>query len=479
VNARWLCGLLLLATTAFACKKVNPGYCDTDQDCGGVHNSCDMTTHRCPADAGTGGTGGIGGNGGKGGVGGAAGSHAGTGGTTCTPDKCSGSTPFCDMDAGACRGCESAPTNPCKSLDDGGAPVCVTATDAGLGAMQGMCVRCLTNSDCTAPNPVCVTAGDVGSSPTKHTCVDCLTNNDCSDPTPVCVTTVDAGASAMKNTCVGCLSNPDCKGTTPICNLASHACIHCGQDSDCANVGPSICMTDGHCATTAETIYVQNNTATCANTSTAGTSTQPFCMMEPVAAALSSSRDLVLVDGTSGIVTAGSWTYANQVQTGQLSIVGQHNAKIGSVSSPAFGMKQGTVYIRSVIFTSISSVGISATAGTLDLERVTVTACGGGGILIDGASFDIENTTITNNSAAFFNGTTSWSGILVNSHPDGGVSSLGFVTITNNMSFGLVCGGPISGSDVFANGNSGSLQIAPSCTITSCPNLSSSCGAQP
>ena len=146
MSARWLCGLLLLATATFGCKKLNANRCDNDQDCGGVPGSCDTTTHYCPIDGGSGGagvTGGASGMGGHGGVGGAAGSH-GTGGKafSCADTTCSGGTPFCDMDAGGCRGCQSEGMNACKGVNDGGTLVCVTP-DASFGATVGTCVGCL------------------------------------------------------------------------------------------------------------------------------------------------------------------------------------------------------------------------------------------------------------------------------------------------------------------------------------------------
>ena len=168
-------------------------------------------------------------------------------------------------------------------------------------------------------------------------------------------------------------------------------------------------MTDGHCATDSESIYVQLNTTICTTTasSSGGTKTQPFCSMDPVATALAPGRDLVVVNGTGGTITGGSWTYANQVGA-QLSIVGKQNPAIGSVSIPAFGMQSGTVSIRSVTFQSLSSMGISASGGKLALDHVTVINCGGGGILLNNAAFDIENTTVKNNGPS---SDLTWGGI--------------------------------------------------------------------
>src|SRR5450432_1396668 len=107
-----MCGLLLLATAAFGGTKLKSGLCNQKSD-STDNQTCDMGTKECID--GTGGSAGTGGAGGKGGAGGAAGSH-GTGGTTftCPNITCSGGTPFCDMTAGGCRGCESEGPNACQ-----------------------------------------------------------------------------------------------------------------------------------------------------------------------------------------------------------------------------------------------------------------------------------------------------------------------------------------------------------------------------
>jgi hypothetical protein len=236
-------------------------------------------------------------------------------------------------------------------------------------------------------------------------------------------------------------------------------------------------MTDGHCATDAESIYVQDNTTICTTTASTsgGTKTQPFCSMEPVPTALAPGRDLVVVNGTSGTITGGSWTYANQVGA-QLSIVGKLSPTIGSVSTPAFGMQSGTVYIRAVTFSSLSSIGISASGGTLNLANVTVASCGGGGILLNNAAFDIENSTIKNNGPS---SDLTWGGIKVQSLPASGPANFNLVTITGNNPSGMSCatGAAPMGTGVLASQNA-SGQISGTCNITACMPASASCGSQ-
>jgi hypothetical protein len=465
-----------------------------------------------------------GGTGGSGG-GGAAGAK-GTGGAPFTCSSCTGKTPICDVDAGNCRGCNAEKTAACGS-PDAGTPVCVPG-DAG--SMAGMCVGCLTNGDCKTPQaPICNTStgtcqacADSSACATKDTtkpvcvttatatlmkgmCVGCLMDTQCTTPQtpicsldtgtcegcdaagtnacatknsnkPVCVTTTTA--TLAKGTCVGCLMNSDCSvppstAVTPICK--SNSCAGCSADSDCSGMGSEICIEDGHCATVSETIYVKNDTASCTDAPSvsvnAGTSTQPFCSMQPVAMYLSTARDLVIVSGA--VSGATTWSYNDNVTGGMLSIVGQAGAQIASSTAPAFSMQKGTVDIRAVTFSSSASLGISATGGTLLLQGASIDSCKAGGISLSNAAFDIENTTITNNGPG---NQANVGGVSVTT--PGTPSLFNLVTIEGNSPFGMSCGSPVQGTGVYATGN-GSVQVATGCGITLCSSPGPTCGAQP
>jgi hypothetical protein len=234
-------------------------------------------------------------------------------------------------------------------------------------------------------------------------------------------------------------------------------------------------MTDGHCATPAETIYVQNSLSICSDSATtAGTGIQPFCSMQPVPSALSSIRDLVVVRGT---VSGGTSIFMGQGAS-VTSIVGQQSAFIASAASPAFSMQSGSVYIRDITFSSSASIGISATGGTLHLDTVTVDSCKGGGIFLDGAAFEIDKTIVTNNGPGQ-QGAISWGGILVNSLPVSGPTNLSLVTIQNNKQIGLTCSAPVSGAGVLASGNSGGVDVSSTCKVTPCSPAGTTCGAPP
>jgi hypothetical protein len=414
-----------------ACK--NSKYCDDVTNPCPPAMTCNFTTHACMS-----GSGGAGGTGGKtdGGAGGKTDGGNGGGG--------SGGHPFrCDASA------------QCSERNDGAAPIC--ELDAAS------CVGCLTDTDCTdSTKPIC------GSG---HTCGPCVIS-----ATNQCANHIGKTVCLTSGSCAECATNADCKTPTlPICG-SDNKCHACQADSDCT-AAPSVCMTDGHCATTTETIYVQNTTTgatVCSDTAAgAGTSAQPFCSMQPVPAALTSTLDLVVVRGT---VSAGTSVFAGQGAP-VTSIVGQQSAFIASAASPGFSLQSGSVYIRGITFSPSASIGISATGGMLHLDTVTVDSCKGGGIFLNGAAFEIDNTTVTTNGPGQ-QGATPWGGILVNMLPASGPAKLNRVTIENNKQIGLTCVGAITGLDVFASGNSGGVQISSTCGVSGCPDAGATCGAQ-
>ncbi len=102
--------------------------------------------------------------------------------------------------------------------------------------------------------------------------------NACGGSTPVC----------LNSSCVECATSTDCTGavTKPICDPTSHTCVACTTDAQCvaklgATGNPGVCRSeiDGHCATDAETVYVQNTTG-CMTTYVlnggGGTATVPY-----------------------------------------------------------------------------------------------------------------------------------------------------------------------------------------------------------
>jgi len=303
-----------------------------------------------------------------------------------------------------------------------------------------------------------------GGGPDVNTCA-CVGN------TPVC----------LQGSCVQCAASSDCTtdATKPICDTTSHSCVACSSDSQCvAKLGstgnPGVCMsqTDGHCAIDSETIYVQNSSSCVPTAGAGGTATVPYCSMEAVGIAANATHTLVVIRGP---VNAADWTYQRGVGSPMTSFIGQQGAAIGSGATPAFNMDSGAVYFRGVKFSSSLSLCIQATGGTLTLDTDVVDTCASGGIYLNGAAFDIVNTTVTNSGPGMM-GPTSWGGILVSTLPTSGATLLKLDTIQGNKGPGIACIGQITGTGIYANGNSTS-DVGTSCNITTCSPLSSTCGA--
>jgi hypothetical protein len=247
-------------------------------------------------------------------------------------------------------------------------------------------------------------------------------------------------------------------------------------------------MTDGHCATDSETVYVQNS-AGCSTTATGGTAAMPFCAAATGvgSATATTGKDLVVVTGT---LATGSATIT---ATAPLSIVGKSNAIIVPAAlNPGVTITAGEIYLRNLTVQGSSSlatgIGIKAApdAGstvTLHMDTCAVKSNPGGGILLNGAAFDIKNTTVSNNGSGTTGGGTRWGGIRVDSLPTAGSTTLSFVSIQSNGQVGLSCAASITTSNsVLATGNvNGSTnpddQIS-GCGITPCTPASTTCGEQ-
>jgi hypothetical protein len=239
---------------------------------------------------------------------------------------------------------------------------------------------------------------------------------------------------------------------------------------------------DGHCATDAETVYVQNVVGTCVDSGTnAGSAATPFCTARyAVTTAISTSgKDLVVAKGT-----VADFSIATPSKT--LTVVGQ-NATItpGGAGADGIDITSGTVYLRGLTVQGATSTGMGINAApttgstvTLYMNSCKVTNNAGGAILLNGAAFDIENTTVTGNGPGTL-GVASWGGILVNALPTSGSTNLNLVTVQNNNGGGIACSGPIQGTGVLSTGNTNTVsQIGPACGFTSCTAAGTSCGAQ-
>jgi len=423
-NLRWLVPVAVALTAAACTTTLNPGRCNQTSDCAAM---AAYAGYVCDLDPNVQGDG------------------------RCVP-PCSSNT---DCQGGRTCSFDSQNIGRCLLPIDGG-----TSGAGGQGGTTG-------TGGSGGPGGSGGSAGAGGSTDGGQDTNTCA----CGGNTPVC----------LQGSCVQCVASSDCTAdaTKPICDTTSHSCVACSSDSQCvAKLGstgnPGVCMsqTDGHCATDAETVYVQNSSACTSTTGSGGTATVPYCSMEPVGIAANATHTVVVIRGP---VNAADWTYQRGIGSPETSFIGQQSALIASGASPAFNMDSGTVYFRNLRVSSSAAICIQATGGTLDLDTVDVDTCAGGGVLLDGAAFNISKTTVTNCGPGQ-TGAIAWGGILVNSLPTSGQTTLNLVTIQANKQLGLDCSSGIQGTGVFATGNTGG-EVATTCAITTCSPLSTTCGA--
>jgi hypothetical protein len=372
----------------------------------------------------------------------------------CTKDPAKG---FCTNNA--CTGCTTAL---CAGKVDGGASlICATS-----GTAAGQCVECVDSTGCTKD-------------PAKGFC----TNNACTGCTAALCAGRTDGKTACATTgtftgqCVACTSNAQCSGTTPVCNAATDTCRACVSDSECS-AGPGVCLTDGHCAMDAEAIYVGTLGSTTCSESNAGTALAPVCSLQNgVSIAKSGSKPVVIV---RGVLASATPTIA---VSSPLTIVGRNSAVVTpSAGGDAITITSGEIHLRNLTIqgtaTPKTGIGINAISGvTLHMDTCAVKDNPGGGILLNGAAFDIKNTTVTGNGPGQ-TGVSTWGGILVQSLPATGSTSLNLVSIQSNKQVGLSCAGGITGTGVLASENTGGIDINTTCAITACTPASATCGAQ-
>jgi parallel beta helix pectate lyase-like protein len=306
----------------------------------------------------------------------------------------------------------------------------------------------------------------------------CTLNTQCGDGgPPVC--DVDAGK------CVECVMDGDCSGKakTPICEASM--CRACKTDSECV-AAPSICLSDGHCATSTEVIFVEYNSNNCPGAT--GSTTNPYCAPNDAVAQLALGRNVIVIRGG----TADRMTLAT---TGLAPVVvGKNGASIPASAATAVQVMSDDVIIRDLMITgggtspsskgivatgsstklTLSNVAVSLTVGglgvqadnsaSLTMDRCTIENNSRGGILVDGATFDITNTVIAKNGSTATTGCGAWAGTCFNS-PTGTTRFLNN-TVVSNVGTGVACGGAgttVAGSIVFGNTLDVSL-----CTITPC-----------
>jgi hypothetical protein len=235
---------------------------------------------------------------------------------------------------------------------------------------------------------------------------------------------------------------------------------------------------DGRCATDVETAYVQFvGACSTAPNGGNGSSATPFCSLGSAVLNLPTGAKLILVIGAVG----GSATAIQTSGAGaQLSIIGQATPAIGSPGSPIpnLTIQGASVYMRNLTIKNSLDVGLSVKTGaTIELDTVTFDSNSKGGLLIDSSGCDIRNSTFTRNGPGDLMG-LAWGGIRIQGITPV-TATLEDVSIVNNGQVGMSCAWAVSGTGVYASGSSGGVDVSPTCGITTCPTLTTGCGAAP
>ncbi|MGE0791312.1 MAG: hypothetical protein AB7S26_36900 [Sandaracinaceae bacterium] len=178
---------------------------------------------------------------------------------TGTDSGCSAGTPLCDAAMGAAGMCvECLSNSDCPAMtfcNPSGmcTPGCASDTDCTGGQVCDtaamMCVACLDSmtgggidNGCTMATPVCAGASGPGTAGTG--CVECLDTTHCA--TGVCDTTTNT-CEACVDDGAGGVTDTGCMAPTPICDTtgAGAMCVECIDDDHCA--GLQICTSTQMC----------------------------------------------------------------------------------------------------------------------------------------------------------------------------------------------------------------------------------------
>jgi hypothetical protein len=318
------------------------------------------------------------------------------------------------------------------------------------------------------------------------------------------IATSDGGGDAMGGGAGGgdasrpfvCATNADCTNdpTKPICHLAAQQCVACTEhtvpgtpDSYCATKlgpNPGLCLSNGRCASDAETFYVANQPG-CSDMGTgptSGTSTTPFCTFDAAAKLADGNRSVILVRGS---VTSAGLPIGGSAEISLIGAGSRSTVIIGAGGNAVHVAAGATVNLRGLQVSASAGIGLLADAGsTVRMYDVSISGSKGG-ISLKGASFDISSSEIVG-SGPGTDGAIAWGGILVENPPPNGPMQLTLVTIIGNTPVGIYCTAAITAFGVFAayNGAAGTqtpvtqtANISPSCGFESCGGVGSTCGA--
>jgi hypothetical protein len=409
--------LAVLAVGFAACTKDNSNYCGNAADAGFNCLAADAAAHaEHPAPDGR--------------DGGDARSDA-----ADASDASDGKTPICMTD----DNCAGA---------DAGTPACEIKGDAGA-----RCVECTKNAHCSGDKPVCDTKTD--------TCVACT--GEAANNALECKTGTSNVCNTATMSCVECVENKTCGSAKPVCDKGTNVCRTCRADSECAGIGPGICVDfDGHCASAGEIVTLQGG----ASCTAAG---KLFCTGSDAVNALDADHAILLVQGPDPVSTIVPPAGAPP----NVLIVGRGAATVAAGAGDIAGIRLSGAHKFWVRDLKVSggTVGVVADSGAdLHVTRCVVAMNGKGGIKTANASFDITNTVIAANNAGTDTGGVVWGGVRLGDIPTAGTSHFENNTVVDNLATGISCVNTygIAGSIVHDNT---SANIAGCATTTPC------CGA--
>ena len=297
-----------------------------------------------------------------------------------TNDDCKGrGSGICDndLDGGTFTCGDAGASDAADGRPDGGeagdAPEAGDASDAAIDAP----FQCTMSSQCVGRDGG---AGNV-CEPISGACVECL--------------------PAMKDACTG--TKPVCVGTV---------CAPCTNDSDCG--GPRICMTDGHCATDTEVIFLDYTAAACPGD---GSSATPACTLMAAMTMVKIGHPVLVIRGPIPDRLVVNTTGVSPVIVGRKNAAGEDALFSAPSPTTAIQVLSDDVLIRDLAVgggSGGSSKGIVVTGGSAKatLVRVRVELGTGLGIQADmGAALTMDRCYVLNNSAGglVINGVRSYS----------------------------------------------------------------------
>jgi len=343
-------------------------------------------------------------------------------------------------------GCSSSPA---AGYRGGGGSGGGAAGAGGGGAedASGQATPDLGTPGCTPP----YCGGGEICDPVTLACRACASNAECAlrDPTQ---------SACVAGTCrAACASNAECASDPAGSVCDGGGCRPCVADVECTT-GAGVCIdtAGGHCAGTAEALFVEYDPAGCAGAD--GSSAHPYCTPGAALAAVTSATTVVIVRGPAHDPIAIS------TNLGGITIVGIPNATGAAASVPAAAgtailASAGVAHVRDLALvagTASVSIGIAVTGTSteLSLMRVTIAlgtglgaqvAGGGllsmsdcvvennsvGGLRVDGGGYSIGNSVFASNGYGIdFTATPL---------PFPPPSSIGFVTIVDNAQDAVRC----------------------------------------